>query len=216
MTTTILYEWFQHFCEKTKNIRPLILIFDGHLTHTSTSVVELAEAENITIIKLPAHSTDTLQPLDVVCFNPLKSYYEKSLTERVHSTGVREPLKKAAFVSLLSSICHKAMSAKNITAGFCTTGIYPVDRTKYKVDRLDKIKLASHDSWVAGGKPLDEAGEAIVLSVQPVQWNVPEEHVPAEVSPPSSTVNCWTFRNQHPQCLCSHSQSCVRSTNAFN
>lgn len=87
-----LYEWFQHFCEKTKNLITKILKFDGHLTHTSMSVVEFAEAENITIIKLPAHTTDTLQPLDVACFNPLKSYYKKSLTERVHATGAREPL----------------------------------------------------------------------------------------------------------------------------
>ena len=109
----------------------------------------------------------------------MKSYYEKSLTKRVHATGAREPLKKAAFVNLLSSIWHKGMSAKNITAGFCTTGIYPVDRTKYKVDCLDKVKLASYDRWVAAGKPSDEAGEAIVPSVQPIQWHVPEEHVPA-------------------------------------
>lgn len=94
MTTDIFHAWFETFVAKTKETRPLLLLFDGHLTHTSASTIELAIKENISIIKLPAHTTDLLQPLDVACFNPLKTYYEKHLTARVHQTGAREPLRR--------------------------------------------------------------------------------------------------------------------------
>lgn len=44
---------------------------DGHLTHVSLNFIEKAIEERITIVKLPAHITGKLQPLDVCCFGPL-------------------------------------------------------------------------------------------------------------------------------------------------
>ena len=44
------------------------------------------------MVKLRAHGTDVLQPVDVTCFSLLKMQYEKPLTEFVHGTrGVWEP-----------------------------------------------------------------------------------------------------------------------------
>lgn len=44
--------------------RPVLLIYDGHSTHTDLSVIEYVISEGITILKLPPHSSDVLQPLD--------------------------------------------------------------------------------------------------------------------------------------------------------
>ncbi|KAG0716222.1 hypothetical protein GWK47_010228 [Chionoecetes opilio] len=74
MTTAIFHGWMEEFVKETKDIRPLLLLFYGHLAHMSATTIELAMRENITLIKLPSHCTDVLQPLDVACFNPLKSY----------------------------------------------------------------------------------------------------------------------------------------------
>ena len=64
MTTSIFYYWFQKFICKVK-VRPILLLSDGHLTHLSGATVEIALAENISLVKLPANCTDVLQPLDV-------------------------------------------------------------------------------------------------------------------------------------------------------
>lgn len=64
MTTEVFSEWFKLFCETVKE-RPLLLIFDGHLTHVSIEVIEKGIAENIKIVKFPPHVTDKMQPLDV-------------------------------------------------------------------------------------------------------------------------------------------------------
>ena len=103
MTSAIFEDFFKRFAEKTADTRPLLLILDGHLSHTTLKTVEVAIKENITILKLPPHCTDLLQPLDVACFSPLKSKYESELTEFVHKTAAQDPLRKAGFVNMLAS-----------------------------------------------------------------------------------------------------------------
>ncbi|XP_072395027.1 uncharacterized protein [Diabrotica undecimpunctata] len=39
--------------------RPLLLIYDGHSTHVNTKVIELARENEITILKLPPHTSPT-------------------------------------------------------------------------------------------------------------------------------------------------------------
>ena len=71
METETFAAWFSHFADFVKE-RPLILLFDSHLTHISISFIKRALNENIIIVKFPPHVTDVLQPLDVFCFGPLK------------------------------------------------------------------------------------------------------------------------------------------------
>ena len=107
MTSDVFAEWFDHFCRHVTD-RPLLLIFDGHLSHVSTAVILKAMKEDIVIVKLPPHSTDTLQPLDVSCFSPLKGRWEKVLNDWCAAFGGQRPLRKSDFVenSLRTGLCH--------------------------------------------------------------------------------------------------------------
>ncbi|KAF2887426.1 hypothetical protein ILUMI_18747 [Ignelater luminosus] len=44
--------------------RPVLLIYDSHTTHTSTQLIRLAQQNQVTVMKLPSHTTHLLQPLD--------------------------------------------------------------------------------------------------------------------------------------------------------
>lgn len=68
----------KHFA-KLVPTRPLLVVFDGHSSHVELKVIEFCLDENITLLKLPPHATDILQPADVACFNPLKNAYEREL-----------------------------------------------------------------------------------------------------------------------------------------
>ena len=92
MPRDVFEDYFKRFAAVTKDKRPLLLILDGHISHISLNTVDLAMKENISILKLPAHCTDLLQPLDVACFAPLKKRYDNALTEVVHAAGGNEPL----------------------------------------------------------------------------------------------------------------------------
>ena len=157
MTTTIFHRWFTLFTEKIME-RPLLLLFDGHMTHMSIPTIQLAMEENISLCKFPAHCTDTMQPLDVCGFAPLKTNYEQELTRHVVSTGAREPLTKSKFADMVCKVWHKGLTEENIQSGFESTGVFPVNSWKYKRDRLDSVKLKSYNWWKSNGSPVDEEG----------------------------------------------------------
>lgn len=60
------------FLKQAPADRPLLVIFDGNLSNVAINVVKFALENQIVLIKLPAHTTDQMQPLDKVIFRPLK------------------------------------------------------------------------------------------------------------------------------------------------
>jgi len=67
METAQFVEWFEKiFINHTKESEgPKLLILDGHSSHISAKVVELAFANQIELFCLPAHTSSIVQPLDV-------------------------------------------------------------------------------------------------------------------------------------------------------
>jgi len=74
----ICHQWFNKVFlpfvknrgDKTKHI---LLIMDGHGSHETLEMLDYAEANNVMLLRLPAHTTHELQPLDVGAFGPLQS-----------------------------------------------------------------------------------------------------------------------------------------------
>ncbi|KAJ3658893.1 hypothetical protein Zmor_010608 [Zophobas morio] len=53
MTEEAFYAWFKNiFLKNCPAKRPLLVILDGHKTHTSIPVIDLAISEKITLLKL--------------------------------------------------------------------------------------------------------------------------------------------------------------------
>ena len=57
------------------------LIFDGHASHKTPEMKELAFQNNILLYCLPPHSIHKLQPLDVGIFGPLQTAWNKHCQE---------------------------------------------------------------------------------------------------------------------------------------
>ena len=58
------------------------------------------------------------------------------------------------------SIWHKGIPSTNVISGFKATGIFPVNRNKYKLESFDVKKLETYNVWKANGSPLDKYGDA--------------------------------------------------------
>ena len=171
MTKTIFLSWFEMFCLQITQ-RPLLLIFDGHLTHLSIDLIRKARAEDVTILKLPPHTTDLMQPLDVACFGPLKCAWERKLNEWTSLFGVNERMKKAQFANMLSEVWHKGLSAKNVMAGFEATGVLPVNKSKYPTNRFNPNLLKNYKAWDAAGRPesmKDVFGAQVPTATTPIK-----------------------------------------------
>ena len=113
----------------------------------------MAHQKSVTIIKLPPHTTDLLQPLDVAVFKSLKDHSDDVLFQ--HNNTSRLKLSKAEFGTILSSedVWKKSFSIENIQKGFKKCSIYPVDSESYPKERFNPNLKKRYDMWVENGKP---------------------------------------------------------------
>ena len=61
INTQVFHQWFEKFCSQVTE-RPLLIIYDGHLSQVSISLIEKARGEDITVLKLPPHLKNKIQP----------------------------------------------------------------------------------------------------------------------------------------------------------
>jgi hypothetical protein len=123
----ISLEWLTRvFDPQTKdraNGKPRVLICDGFGTHETLEVLEFCFENNIILCCLPSHTSHKLQPCDVGPFAPLKTAYRDQV-ERLNRGGV-DRIGKEHFTSLYSPAREKALSKRNISAGWAATGLFP-------------------------------------------------------------------------------------------
>ena len=74
MTSETFFKWFKKFEEKTRalneagEVEPRLLIYGGHLSHVWFETLKYAQDKKVVLLKLPPHTTELLQPLDVAFF----------------------------------------------------------------------------------------------------------------------------------------------------
>jgi len=73
----IFSQWFLHFIKNTKPTKedPVILVLDGHYSHTRNLEVITLVGENLVDICLPPHSSDKMQLSDKAFMGTLKTFY---------------------------------------------------------------------------------------------------------------------------------------------
>jgi len=126
--------WFDHFlnCVRPKNAaQPILLVFDGHSSHTrNLNVVLKARENNVMLLCLPSHCTHRLQPLDVAFFKSLNSHYDDECRKwlREHP-GHR--INEDRIPGLFSIAYGKSATVATAINGFKKTGIAPLDRAVF-------------------------------------------------------------------------------------
>lgn len=90
MQKEIFERWLQKFIIYTNasKDRPILLILNGHSTHTkSNELIKMARNNGVILLCFPPHCTHKLQPLNVGSMKPLSTYYDKETTNWLRTNG---------------------------------------------------------------------------------------------------------------------------------
>jgi hypothetical protein len=111
---------------------PVILILDGHHSHTRNyEVVKLGRENHVIIICLPPHSTHKMQPLDVAFMSPFKTYYAQEITNWLRQNPGRV-VTVYQIGELFGKAYMRAATLETAIHGFRKTGLYPCNRDIFR------------------------------------------------------------------------------------
>ena len=112
-------------CEEPIKLPPILLIYDGHGSHTTLDWVTLARENNIILFCLPPHTTHRLQPLDVGCFGPLQIAWFNRCDEILDETGEGMEMKEVVTEYFVAR--RKAFKTENILKAWKNSGLRPLN-----------------------------------------------------------------------------------------
>ena len=128
MNSELFELWFlHHFLPHAPAARPLLLLLDGHSSHYNPAVIRKAAQEKVILFCLPTHSSHETQPLDKGPFAPLKIHW-REVCHKFMSENPGKVVTRFTFSKLFNEAWTKAMTIGNVSAGFQSTGIYPLNR----------------------------------------------------------------------------------------
>ncbi|XP_054713052.1 uncharacterized protein LOC129222562 [Uloborus diversus] len=133
MTTELFLGWFKQFVKFSGATvdRPVLLLLDGHSTHTKNiDLIDEARANGVIILCFPPHATHRLQVADVVYMRPLSNYYDRQITTWLRSNpGMVVTMRQVAEIFGKAFIETSTMATA--VNGFKKCGIWPFDPTVF-------------------------------------------------------------------------------------
>jgi len=126
---------FLKHVQRSDPAQPILLLLDGHSTHTSLHMVHWAMEHNIHLFVLPAHTSHITQPLDVAVFGPFKRYYYSECADYMRQ-NMGKTITRYQIASMACTAYLKAMSPWNIVSSFKKTGIFPLNKDAIAAEKM--------------------------------------------------------------------------------
>ena len=132
----IAMDFLEHFNDNSPPLGEYrMLIMDGHGSYIYSEFADRCEQLKIIPFLLIPHTTHICQPLDVVCFQPLKHYHGQAIDRAVRDYGDMT-FNKVEFLATFQDVRKQAFTSSTIISSFRATGLIPYDPDRV----LDKIR----------------------------------------------------------------------------
>ncbi|GFR58096.1 tigger transposable element-derived protein [Elysia marginata] len=116
---------------------PVLFILDNHASHSSAEVIDLAKEQNISLLSFPSDCSHEMQRLDKIVYGPFQKFYDQAVDLWVKSPeNVGKQMSIHSVHKMVSHAFPKAYIMGNITSGFRSTGIYPMDPNIFTEDKF--------------------------------------------------------------------------------
>ena len=104
---------------------PIVIFFDGHGSHATVLMIDLARKCGVHLFRLPPHTTHKLQPFDVGVFGPFQRVWRNNCEEfsAVHGRGIARP----EFIQEYMKVRRGTFTTEIITSAWRKTGLYPLN-----------------------------------------------------------------------------------------
>ncbi|CAN0545844.1 unnamed protein product, partial [Ectocarpus sp. 12 AP-2014] len=109
--------------------KPHVLVLDGHASHVSFEVIQLAKSLNIHLVQLPSHMSHVTQPLDVAGFGCFKKELNTAIASFPSKNGGALP-RKRDMAGLIGSAWSTSFTPEINKASFAGAGLWPVDKDR--------------------------------------------------------------------------------------
>ena len=221
INSELFVEWFTFFLKSIPPVRPVLLVQDGHSSHVCIELIEMARANDVCLLCLPAHTSHILQPLDVGVFKSFKSNFNKACGNYMKQNPGRV-ITTDILASMVGQAYPTAFTPVNILSGFKKTGIYPFNPSSVDDRQLAPSNALSTLTTTATSN----------LPEQPLPEDVPSDKQPVLFSPEKEKRFTQRFeegynildeeyiawvRINHPEhCLSVGSSSNVSATSGTN
>ncbi|KAI0999582.1 hypothetical protein K3495_g8613 [Podosphaera aphanis] len=106
-----------------------LLLVDGHGSHTNVNFQWECYKNKVHMVYMPPHTSHILQPLDLLCFSPLKARYRR-LIEDLSTIHDSAPIKKQRFIKCYNEARNKRLTVIRIKGGWRAAGLFPFNRQK--------------------------------------------------------------------------------------
>ena len=73
---------------------PAVLFVDGHHSHLTLDLIQLARSKGVHLVCLPPHTTHLLQPLDVGVYGPVKKTWKMIIKQHNLETQAERIVKE--------------------------------------------------------------------------------------------------------------------------
>ena len=128
MVTELFYGWVvNHFVSQIPPERPVVLLVDGHTTHTDVEVFKICKENGIMLYCLLPHSSHITQPLDVGFFGALKSSWTQ-VVDQIKIAHMGSTVAKETFAEVFNTAWTGAVKMSTIVNSFERAAMYPIDR----------------------------------------------------------------------------------------
>ena len=131
-------QWFEFFLQHIPPTQPVLFIMDGHGSHMSIDLIELARSNGVHILCLPSHTMHVLQPLDVGVYKSFKSHFSKACSKCLAANPGRVTTSNK-LASLVTEAWPQSHTPLNVMSGFKKSGIFPLNPsevTDYTIETI--------------------------------------------------------------------------------